>query len=166
MGASAPQPSMDVCNGCKRLYVRTYVRLCANCMVSEEARFGLIRDFLRENEGASVAEVAEATGLSRGEVAKFQTQGRLVEVDPITGVIGNQCTCQPGGARCRYCRHQLSKTFEQHAEANRNAAELANADARRRSLPGRGGGATGKPGSENAEDGSRVHYERRKRRLN
>jgi hypothetical protein len=102
---------MDICSACGKLFLRAYVPLCGSCVVNESNRFDLVREFLRDNPGASLSEMAEGTGLSRGEVARYHAEGRLVEVDPAREPSPLECSCTPG-KRCLHCRHQLARSFD------------------------------------------------------
>lgn len=103
----APKPTIDTCNACGKLFPRTAARLCSQCIVVEENRFLLVRDYLLDNDGAPFAEIARATGVSMADVRRFSEGGRLVEVS--AGV--DSCTCGGVGQRCRSCRMQLAGSF-------------------------------------------------------
>lgn len=114
--SALPKPSIDVCAGCGKLYPRVNIKICPHCAVSENKRFDLVRDHLVDNAGAGIREIAEATGLSRGDVAKFLSQGRLVEVDASGAPnTASSCTCDSSGTRCTFCRLKLARTFQEHA---------------------------------------------------
>jgi hypothetical protein len=150
MGLPAPKPTIDTCNACGKLFPRTSMRLCSQCVHVPEHRFALVRDYLVENDGAPVAEIARATGVSSSDVRRFTEGGRLVEV--TSGL--DHCTCGGVGERCRHCRAKLSSSFRRVEQEMR--AELAE-----RGLDGRGG-ASGRPAHD---DGGRTSYVRRIRRL-
>lgn len=109
MAMSARKPSIDTCNACGKLFPRVSMRLCTGCSLIEEHRFQLVRDYLYENDGAPIGEIAVATGVSGTDVRRFQEVGRLVEL----GVTTTQCTCGGVGERCRACRARLSTSFRQ-----------------------------------------------------
>lgn len=156
--SAAPQPHLDVCASCGRMFARVYVQLCNACAVSEENRFLLVREFLRENPGRSISEVADATGLSRGEISKFYEQKRLVEVDPGPGEVPTKCTCALSvSGRCPYCRMQLSQKLGEMRQGTFNEE-----GSRGGGNSGMGGGASG--GGKNSDGSGRVHYVRRFRR--
>lgn len=106
MGLPAPQPNIDKCNACGKLFPRIGIRLCSKCAVVEEHRFDLVREFLREHEGAVVGEVAQQTGVSASDVQYFMERGQLVALE-------NVCTCGGVGERCRLCRSRLSTGFQE-----------------------------------------------------
>lgn len=101
VGEPALQPNIDKCNACGKLFPRVSIRLCTKCAVVEEHRFELVREFLKEHEGAVVGEVSQATGVSASDVQHFMERGRLIALE-------NVCTCGGIGERCRFCRSKLS----------------------------------------------------------
>lgn len=169
MGA-LPQPNIDICAGCGRLYPRAVVRLCSKCSMDVEKRFELVRSHLKANPGSSVSDVAEATGLSRGEISRFYSEKRLVEVDPSgTGHAPTSCTCTPGAVRCPYCRHQLALRFEGARTGDRRTLGEIVADSAaeggRSKRAERAERPREAPDSRPVEDpDGRVRYVRRKRR--
>ncbi len=134
------------CSSCGASFSRIYVSLCNECMKDDDKRFALIRDYLRTHAGATINDISEATGLSRGDVARFESSGRLMRVSGGFTMQQEHCTCTGSGPRCEYCRKQL---------ASRVIGDYA---ARGESLPP-------KPGQEQPTEGQRVFYTRRARRL-
>ena len=169
MGSAARKPELDICGACGKFYARVYVRLCPDCVTSEDNRFVLVKTYLRDNRGSAIAEIAEATGLSRGEVARFYGEGRLVDVDPGLGDIPTRCTCAAENTRCMFCRHNLAKKFEEHSSRPRSRGPMAG-DGMPPETSSHGQaarGATGKPGGGStpaADTDGRVRYVRRARR--
>lgn len=83
------------------------MRLCTQCALVEENRFQLVRDYLLDNDGAPLAEIARETGVSMSDVRRFSEGGRLVEI--TSGL--DTCTCGGVGERCRACRMRLATSF-------------------------------------------------------
>lgn len=106
MTLPAPRPSIDTCNACGKLFPRKTMRLCAHCALVEEHRFEIVREYLRENDGAAVGQIAGDTGVSASDVRRFQDGGRLVALESV-------CTCGGVGERCRVCRTKLSSSFRE-----------------------------------------------------
>lgn len=142
--SAAPTPDIATCASCGKLFPRVHLHLCSTCAGDQEARFRLIREYLVANEGASFNEIAQATGLSRGEVAKFYESGRLVSTGGDLLGAPQTCTCGGVGARCTYCRLKLARKFDdpRSGDRRRTLGEIAAA----------------------AADKRRVHYVRRNRR--
>jgi hypothetical protein len=111
--SASPAPQLDVCSLCGKMYPRIELRLCRDCGSKEPNRFKLVRDYLRDNPGRSINDIADHTGVSRGEISKYYEEKRLVDVDPGPGDVPLECVCPPGvtakNEMCPYCRMQLSK---------------------------------------------------------
>lgn len=119
MALPAPKPSIDTCSACGKLFPRIVVRLCGQCVGMEENRFRLVREYLLENDGAPLAEIARETGVSLGDVRRFSEGGRLIE---ITAGL-DTCTCGGVGERCRACRMRLSGSFRRVEHEMRRVGE-------------------------------------------
>lgn len=177
MAAPAVKPNIDTCHACGKFFPRVYVALCTSCAGVEENRFQLVREYLLSYQGSSINQVAEGTGLSRGEVARFYAEGRLVEVDPGWGGEQAFCTCAIEGRRCGFCRSKLARQLGEasRAPSPRPAASSGGATGGASTPPRPGGrpaggawtgGASGggkKRAAQESDDG-RVHYVRRVRR--
>lgn len=130
MGSPAPQPTIDTCNACGKLFPRVSLQLCQACSRIEEHRFDLVRSYLRDHDGASLAQIARDTGLSLADVRHLSGGGRLVEV--TSGL--DRCTCDDSGTRCRHCRARLASAFRdmeqtmQREQDERSAAEPSRGD--------------------------------------
>ncbi len=133
----APKPSIDTCHACGKLFPRMTMRLCTGCSLVEQNRFALVRDYLVDNDGAPMAEIARETGVSTADVRRFCDGGRLVEV--TSGL--DACTCNGVGERCRHCRSRLSNSFRQLEQTMRQEQ------------------------GDDSNGPSRAHYEKRIRRL-
>lgn len=116
MALPAPKPSIDTCNACGKLFPRVKMRLCTQCALVEQNRFTLVREYLLENDGAPMGEIARETGVSTSDVRTFCDGGRLIEI--TTGM--ESCTCGGVGDRCRYCRSRLSSTFREMEQSMRS----------------------------------------------
>lgn len=66
------------CPECGRLYELNVKRLCPDCIRKEEEDFALIRDYLRQNPGAGIAEVSRVTGVAERKIISFLRAGRLI----------------------------------------------------------------------------------------
>jgi hypothetical protein len=146
----APKPSIDTCNACGKLFPRTAVRLCTQCVLVEENRFKLVRDYLVDNDGAPLAEIARETGVSTADVRRFTDGGRLVEI--TSGM--DSCTCGGVGTRCRYCRSKLTNSFRQLEETMKREHSDRGDDPRH-----------GRGMARDDADGGRTSYVRRIRRI-
>lgn len=107
---------MDVriCNGCKKMF--QYIAgptLCPRCRQREEEMFQIVKDYLRENPGANMYEVSQATKVSAGLIEKFLREGRL-QVSPDSPIA---LACEKCGRRittgrlCSECKKEINNTL-------------------------------------------------------
>lgn len=104
---------MDVriCNGCKKMF--QYIAgptLCPRCRQKEEEMFQTVKNYLRENPGANMYEVSQATHVSAALIERFLREGRL-EVSPDSPIA---LACEKCGRRistgrlCSECKKEIS----------------------------------------------------------
>lgn len=80
MRAMGPN-TITTCHACGKLIPNSRKALCGVCALVPEYRFALVRDWLRDHQGATVAEVMRATGVSHGDVEGYLSGGRLTSND-------------------------------------------------------------------------------------
>ncbi|MBP3889452.1 MAG: hypothetical protein J6F30_17645 [Cellulosilyticum sp.] len=102
---------VKICRNCKKMF--QYITgpvLCPRCKQIEEELFLKVKEFLRENPGATLYEVTKVTGVSAALIEKFLRQGRLqVAIDsPIT------LNCERCGKKvvtgkyCNECKKEIT----------------------------------------------------------
>ena len=107
---------MDVrlCVGCKKMF--QYIAgptLCPRCRQKEEEMFQIVKDYLRENPGANMYEVSQATHVSAALIEKFLREGRL-QVSPDSPIA---LACEKCGRRittgrlCSECKKEINNTL-------------------------------------------------------
>lgn len=94
------------CSICGRLFAYQQGRtVCSRCREQEEEQYMLVRKYVRDNPGATVFEVAEATGVDEELILQFLREGRLQS----RGFV-EMLQCQRCGARIdsgKYCANCL-----------------------------------------------------------
>lgn len=104
---------MDIrnCPKCERIFQYAGRNLCPVCVQEEEAEYEKVRDYLRDHEGSSVDEVAEATGVDPKAIMHFLRQGRLLVKDGFSsGLYCESCGAPISGGRfCDKCSKAFSK---------------------------------------------------------
>lgn len=65
------------CAECGRLFAYQGRNLCSKCLKKEEDQYNIVRRYVRDNPGASVFEVADATGIEEEKILQFLRDGRL-----------------------------------------------------------------------------------------
>lgn len=73
--------SVVSCKGCGGIFAFLPRGLCADCIDRREESFHAVRDYLRDNPGASVIAACTATGVAERVVAEFIREGRLQFAD-------------------------------------------------------------------------------------
>lgn len=69
--------SIEKCRECGNLFAFLPRGVCGGCIDRREAAYEAVRDWLRENPGASVRDASEATGVEQSLIASFVREGRL-----------------------------------------------------------------------------------------
>lgn len=69
--------AVQSCKGCGKLFPFLPRGLCADCIDVREERFHTVREWLRDNRGASIIAACQATGVEERLVAEFIREGRL-----------------------------------------------------------------------------------------
>lgn len=102
---------MRNCPRCGRIFVFRGREICPACVNEEEEQFERVRRFLRESPGATVEEVAEATGVPSELILSFLRQGRLIATDGLKGSLTCQRCGAPidGGYLCAACSRELAR---------------------------------------------------------
>ncbi len=73
--------SVVSCKGCGGIFAFLPRGLCAECIDRREESFHAVRDYLRDNPGASVIAACTETGVEERLVAEFIREGRLQIAD-------------------------------------------------------------------------------------
>lgn len=71
--------AMVRCRRCKALFEPTSPngQMCPNCVVQEEARYQLVRQYVKDHPGVSISEVSEVTGVTTPRILTYLKQERL-----------------------------------------------------------------------------------------
>ncbi len=68
---------VETCRECGRLFGFLPRGICVDCQDLREQRFQAVREYLRDNPGASVLQTATATGVEEGLIVGWIREGRL-----------------------------------------------------------------------------------------
>ena len=69
--------AVQSCKGCGKLFSFLPRGLCADCIDLREEQFHTVREWLRDNPGASTMGACQATGVEERLIAEFIREGRL-----------------------------------------------------------------------------------------
>lgn len=99
------------CDECNRVFAHPSRRLCEECYQKQQQQFNAVRDYLQENPGASVAEVAKETEVDLDTIYEFIREGRLHivphDVEFHCEICGDVIST---GRVCAKCRSDFRKS--------------------------------------------------------
>ncbi|MFP5450323.1 MAG: hypothetical protein ACLGG9_01095 [Thermoleophilia bacterium] len=102
--------SVQRCTECGGLFANMPRGVCAGCLDQRERDFRVVRDWLRDNRGAGIPEVTEATGVDEGVIVHFIREGRIEIIDP---------TADPALRRQREDEERRAELVRRLADAER-----------------------------------------------
>lgn len=116
---------MDVrnCKGCGKLF--NYLSgppLCPKCLKSLDDKFAVVKEYIYNNPGASIQEVADANEVTVSQLRKWVREERLAFAE--NSVIGLECegcgAMIKTGRFCKFCKdkmtNNLSNVYKQPVE--------------------------------------------------
>ena len=113
------------CHKCGRAFSQLGgVPLCPACVKIEEQLFEEVKDYLRDNPGATMTEITEETGASAKKILRYIREGRL---EPSKGIQG-EITCDRCGVTigkgkfCDKCANRLGAAIKGIAPGAEGAA--------------------------------------------
>ena len=106
-------PDLRNCSICGRLYAFQGRDICSKCLEKEDDDYAVVRRYVRDNPGASVPEVAEATGVDEEKILQFLRDGRLISKGMSYTTMCERCGKSiPSGKYCDSCLKQLGAEFK------------------------------------------------------
>lgn len=108
------------CPRCGKLYALNFRDMCQDCLKEIEQEYEKCANYLREQRGATIHEVSEATEVSVRQITKFIKEGRISIMDaPNMGYPCEVCgTLIREGNMCESCRARLTRELRQAADAD------------------------------------------------
>ncbi len=104
------------CRSCGRLFVDTGQGSCPDCLEQEERDFERVRQFLKENPGATIDETAGKTQVKRELIIRFLRQGRLEAEGGVAELTCEGCGAAiRSGLYCPACAQKLDKSIRRIA---------------------------------------------------
>ena len=115
------------CSRCDALFVQTVRDVCPKCYQEIEQEYDKCAKYLRkrENRGATIYQLSEATGVSVKQITRFIREGRLSIVDnPNLGYPCEKCGSMiRTGTFCESCTKEMKREIEQQLEVDKRLAE-------------------------------------------
>ena len=114
------------CPECDRLFVYMGRNLCPRCAEKAEEEFRVVKEYIRKYPGATVIEVAEATGVDELKILDWPKEGRLISKGLAKAAV---FYCESCGTRisegrfCKRCLDELNKAVTQTVKALKGEPE-------------------------------------------
>lgn len=103
--------NVDNCSRCGRVFVRGVKDICPSCVKEIEMMYDKCLQYLRENRGATITDVSEATEVSIKQITAFIREGRISLMNaPNLSYPCDVCgVLIRAGNICDNCRQRLVK---------------------------------------------------------
>lgn len=109
------------CAECGRLFAYQGRNICSRCLEKEDEQYTIVRKYVRDHSGASIFEVADATGVEEDKILQFLRDGRL-ESKGFTNVLEcERCGRQISSGRyCQRCLAELGNELKEALPADKH----------------------------------------------
>ena len=112
------------CRNCGAIF--NYVSgqaICPACREKLEKKFQVVKDYIRENKGAGINEVAEACDVDPGQIRQWLREDRLeVTADSAVFLTCESCgTSIRSGRFCEKCMGNMTRGFQEVLKGNQAA---------------------------------------------
>ncbi len=108
------------CPVCGKVFVKVVKNLCPACIEAEEREFMEVRDYIKDNPGASVEEITTITGTEEKKILRWLREGRI-EYTNSEGKLRPTCkSCGTPinvGNLCAKCAKELSSKINSMTSA-------------------------------------------------
>jgi RNA polymerase subunit RPABC4/transcription elongation factor Spt4 len=123
--------SIRNCPECGRIFEFVFKNLCPECIQREDKESEAVVDYLKDNPGARIPEISEATGISADKITKMLKNGRLISICERNGIKLLACEhCgKPiaNGNLCQQCSDSMTMVLHQGArKLSNNPTERPN----------------------------------------
>lgn len=118
--------SVVKCQDCGGLFSFLPRGVCAPCLDQTEVDYQTVRDYLRDNPGTALFQVAEATEVDEGRIQNFIAEGRIDFATAVqTSFSCEVCgTTIASGRHCEPCRRRLVAGLNESFEVKEQAPRL------------------------------------------
>ena len=114
------------CRTCGRIF--NYVSgpaMCPSCREALEKKFQQVKDYIRENKGVGINEVAEACDVDQGQIRQWLREERL-ELAPDSPIYLRCESCGASirsGRFCEKCTGNMTRGLQDALKASKAAAQ-------------------------------------------
>lgn len=99
------------CVRCGKVFARIGKNICPDCLAKEEELYKKVREYLEENPGLTVQEVAQRCGVDPKKIYDFLKEGRLEGINFAPGSAQWHCescgSAITAGRLCNKCKTTL-----------------------------------------------------------
>lgn len=115
----------STCTVCGKNFEADNIKLlCYECRLVDRHLFGIIRNFLYDNPGASVNEVVQHTGVNSSIVLRYLREGRLETVGHVKLLNCENCGKPIAyGTHCQECQQKLNHSFQTVANVKKQGTK-------------------------------------------
>ncbi|SHH09682.1 flagellar operon protein TIGR03826 [Thermosyntropha lipolytica DSM 11003] len=101
------------CPRCGRLFAYQGRNLCKRCQEEDENEYLLVRRYVRDNPGATIFEVSEATGVEEEKILQYLREGRLQSKGLVAALECERCGRKiTAGRYCPQCLKELESQIK------------------------------------------------------
>ncbi len=118
------RPKVLLCKQCGRLFQSVGASYCPECADEMEKAFITVKEYIYDNENATLLDIVENTGVPEKHVLYFLKEGRL-NIDNTDEVLNCEDCGRPisSGRFCSVCREKLASalgSISAAAKGNKN----------------------------------------------
>lgn len=85
-------------------------KMCPECLKADQEEFAAVREYLKENPGADIAAVSEATGVPVKRIQEYLREGRLVLATSVEWLKCERCGASlQSGRLCAKCLEEMNR---------------------------------------------------------
>lgn len=118
------------CKNCGTLFTSYGSKICPECMDKEEDEFRIVRDYIWDNPGGNMKQVAEATEVDLEKIMKWLREERLIlKMEEGGEAFDSGLKCMgcgkniSSGKYCENCKGNLSRDLQKEAAAGKAKLE-------------------------------------------
>lgn len=101
------------CKRCGKIFrISGSSKLCEECKGNDYLTFKEVREYIYDNPGASILEVAAYTGINESMILSYLREGRLETVGGATAINCESCGIGiSSGKYCSNCEKEIKNNF-------------------------------------------------------
>ena len=110
------------CKRCGKIFKSSGTKLCSECKNDDYLTFGEVREYIYDNPGATIVEVATYTGINESMILRYLREGRLETIGGANVISCESCGIGiPSGTYCLSCEKEMKNGFIKNENKARNS---------------------------------------------